>query len=72
MKGLSWETNRKVVHWNLSSNPIELEQCEGCVNRYMCHAIRQNVAAYENDFAWNEKFKQTKEKYGQARSDMIP
>ncbi|MDO4960826.1 MAG: helicase C-terminal domain-containing protein [Eubacteriales bacterium] len=33
--------SRKVMHWNLPSNPIDLEQREGRINRYMCHAIRQ-------------------------------
>ena len=27
---------RKVMHWNLPSNPIDLEQREGRVNRYKC------------------------------------
>ena len=64
--------SRKVVHWNLPSNPIDLEQREGRINRYMCHAIRQNVAANESAFDWKEKFDKTKEKYGKGTSDMIP
>lgn len=36
---------RKVMHWNLPSNPIDIEQREGRVNRFMCHAIRQNLAS---------------------------
>lgn len=36
--------SRKVMHWNLPSNPIDIEQREGRVNRFMCHAIRQNLA----------------------------
>lgn len=35
---------RKIMHWNLPSNPIDLEQREGRINRYKCLAIRQNVA----------------------------
>ena len=35
---------RKLMHWNLPANPIDLEQREGRVNRYLCHAIRQNIA----------------------------
>jgi hypothetical protein len=34
---------RKIVHWNLPSNPIDLEQREGRINRYQCLAIRQNI-----------------------------
>ncbi len=35
----------RVVHWNLPSNPVDLEQREGRVHRYKCHAVRKNVAA---------------------------
>ena len=34
-----------VMHWNLPSNPVDLEQREGRVHRYKGHAIRKNVAA---------------------------
>ena len=34
-----------VVHWNLPSNPVDLEQREGRVDRYKGHAVRKNVAA---------------------------
>lgn len=34
-----------VYHWNLPSNPVDLEQREGRVHRYKCHAIRRNLAA---------------------------
>jgi len=34
-----------VVHWNLPSNPVDLEQREGRVHRFKGHAIRKNVAA---------------------------
>jgi hypothetical protein len=33
-----------VTHWNLPSNPVDLEQREGRVHRYKGHAIRKNVA----------------------------
>jgi len=33
-----------VVHWNLPSNPVDLEQREGRVHRYKGHAIRKNAA----------------------------
>ena len=38
-----------VVHWNLPTNPVDLEQREGRVNRYMGHAIRRNVAIVHGD-----------------------
>ncbi len=34
-----------IVHWNLPSNPVDLEQREGRVHRYKGHAVRKNVAA---------------------------
>lgn len=64
--------SRKVVHWNLPSNPIDLEQREGRINRFLCHAIRQNVAANETDMDWNDKFDVTRQKYGADASEMIP
>ena len=35
---------RRIMHWNLPGNPIDLEQREGRINRFKCLAIRQNVA----------------------------
>jgi Helicase conserved C-terminal domain len=34
----------EIYHWNLPSNPVDLEQREGRINRYKGHAIRKNVA----------------------------
>ena len=33
-----------VVHWDLPSNPVDLEQREGRVHRYKGHAVRKNLA----------------------------
>ncbi len=35
---------RKIFHWNLPSNPIDFEQREGRIHRYMGMVIRQNIA----------------------------
>jgi len=40
-----------VVHWNLPSNPVDLEQREGRVHRYKGHAVRKNVAQGFRDTA---------------------
>ena len=71
---------RKIVHWNLPSNPIDLEQREGRINRFECLAIRQNIAQrygdnqFQND-VWREMFEiavsDTVEK-NQHSSDLIP
>jgi hypothetical protein len=34
----------RVYHWNLPSNPVDLEQREGRVHRFKGHAIRLNIA----------------------------
>lgn len=36
----------RVVHWNLPSNPVDLEQREGRVHRYKGHVIRRNLARH--------------------------
>ena len=41
-----------IVHWNLPSNPVDLEQREGRVHRYKGHAIRKNVAAAQRAAAF--------------------
>ncbi|WP_164669348.1 helicase-related protein [Virgibacillus doumboii] len=45
---------RKIMHWNLPSNPIDLEQRDGRINRYKCHAIRKNIANKYGDISFNE------------------
>lgn len=42
-----------VVHWNLPANPVDLEQREGRVHRYMGHALRKNLAARHQSTALN-------------------
>ncbi len=43
-----------VVHWNLPSNPVDLEQREGRVHRYHGHAVRKNVAHAVGEDALSE------------------
>lgn len=71
---------RKIVHWNLPSNPIDLEQREGRINRFECLAIRQNIAERYGDSiftsdVWREMFeiavRDTTDKH-QHSSDLIP
>lgn len=44
---------RRIVHWNLPANPIDLEQREGRINRYECLAIRQNIAKRYGDIEFH-------------------
>ena len=34
----------RLVHWNLPTNPVDLEQREGRIHRYKNHAVRLNLA----------------------------
>lgn len=68
---------RKIMHWNLPSNPVELEQREGRINRFKCLAIRENVIRkYGNiqfkDDIWQEMFEAAEEEKGEHQSDLIP
>ena len=69
---------RKIMHWNLPSNPIDLEQREGRINRFKCLAIRQNIALKYGDTAefkndvWNELFECAKNEYKSEHSELIP
>jgi hypothetical protein len=71
---------RKVMHWNLPSNAIDIEQREGRVNRYMGHVIRKNIATnyleYLSDptkMIWKDLLKIAKEKEQQNRKcDLVP
>ena len=69
---------RRIVHWNLPSNPIDLEQREGRINRFECLAIRQNVAKrygnipFKKD-VWDEMFDEaSKREKTEGSSDLIP
>lgn len=69
---------RRIVHWNLPSNPIDLEQREGRINRFECLAIRQNVAKrYGNIIykanVWDELFQEAAvQEKSESSSDLIP
>lgn len=69
---------RRIVHWNLPANPIDLEQREGRINRFECLAIRQNVALRYGDGPfcqdiWREMFdRAAREERGANSSDLIP
>lgn len=44
-EGLDFHTYcHSVMHWDLPSNPVDLEQREGRIHRYKGHVIRKNVA----------------------------
>lgn len=66
---------RKIVHWNLPSNPVDLEQREGRINRFKCLAIRRNVAALfasDNYLSWDEMFDIAQSRLKGNNSDLVP
>ncbi|MBQ7768478.1 MAG: hypothetical protein IJ403_06320 [Oscillospiraceae bacterium] len=68
---------RKIMHWNLPNNPIDLEQREGRINRFKCLAIRQNVAAHYGDISftadvWSEMFHAAQAEKKEHQSDLVP
>lgn len=65
--------SRKLLHWNLPSNPVDMEQREGRVNRYKCLAIRQSLGKeYNHIHSWNEIFTIARNTYKGDFSDMVP
>lgn len=69
---------RKIMHWNLPSNPIDLEQREGRINRYKCLAIRQDIAdrfadrEFDSD-VWQELFAMAAEEIRTSdQSELVP
>ena len=69
---------RKIVHWNLPSNPIDLEQREGRINRYMSLAIRQSLAnsSYADGVSiknfWEELIDKVNVQVNRENGDMVP
>jgi hypothetical protein len=72
-----------LYHWNLPSNPVDMEQREGRVHRYKGHAVRKNVARKfglgelrgrwlcEGD-PWQVLFERARETRPEGASDLIP
>jgi len=84
-EGLDFHTYcRKIVHWNLPSNPIDFEQREGRINRYKGLVIRQQIASKYRDWlteaivqksgVWDALFQiaSYQERAGDGKCDLIP
>jgi hypothetical protein len=72
-----------VMHWNLPSNPVDLEQREGRVHRYKGHAVRKNVARDYSTHAtystsgpdsdsWGQVFDAARNGRAADLSDLVP
>ncbi|MDP9438284.1 MAG: helicase, partial [Actinomycetota bacterium] len=81
-EGLDFHTYcHAIVHWNLPSNPVDLEQREGRVHRYKNHAVRKNLAAHyelsatSRDAAadpWQDLFSVARSDRDEGATDMVP
>ncbi len=84
-EGLDFHTYcRKIVHWNLPSNPIDLEQREGRINRFKGLVIRQQIASKYRDRLTTESVKASgvwdalfevaavEERTGNGKCELIP
>jgi len=71
-----------IYHWNLPSNPVDLEQREGRIHRYKGHVIRKNLAEHYGlsvlshgvqplDDPWAYLFAQAKQDR-RENTDLIP
>jgi hypothetical protein len=81
-EGLDFHTYcHAVVHWNLPSNPVDMEQREGRVHRYKGHAVRKNLASFyginkakaakEND-PWEALFAKGRQDRAGNVTDLVP
>lgn len=82
-EGLDFHTYcHAVYHWNLPSNPVDLEQREGRVHRYKGHAVRKNVAyryglkelrvRWDGDDPWETLFEAAVDDRAEGLNDLVP
>jgi hypothetical protein len=73
----------RIVHWNLPSNPVDLEQREGRIHRYKGHVIRRNIAdeyglgsifesSSENDDPWKHLFSLASSDRQEGENELVP
>lgn len=64
---------RKIMHWNIPSNPQDMEQREGRINRYKCLAIRRNIAhKYDGIYEWGKMFGEAEKELSGNLGGLIP
>ena len=62
-----------IVHWNVPPNPVDIEQREGRVHRFMGHAIRKNVATrYGDEVLTNDSTDPWRDLFERAAADRDP
>lgn len=68
---------RKIFHWNLPTNPVDLEQREGRINRYKCLAVRESAVLKYRDRqfssnVWDEIYAAAAAEKPEGVPDLIP
>lgn len=65
---------RKIMHWNIPSNPQDMEQREGRIDRYKSLFVRRNIAKlHPYVYTWNDIFKLTgKEAKDKDFCELVP
>ncbi|EDT2533598.1 DEAD/DEAH box helicase [Salmonella enterica subsp. enterica serovar Omderman] len=82
-EGLDFHTwCHAVMHWNLPSNPVDMEQREGRVHRYKGHAVRKNIAEHyglralhslaESSDPWTQLFALAESHRKAGQSELVP
>lgn len=82
-EGLDFHTwCHAVMHWNLPSNPVDMEQREGRVHRYKGHAVRKNIAEHyglralhslaESSDPWTQLFALAASHRKAGQSELVP
>jgi hypothetical protein len=69
-----------ITHWNLPSNPVDMEQREGRVHRYKGHAVRKNLASvyavealrHTGSDAWERLFDLGRASRSPDENDLVP
>lgn len=72
-----------IYHWNLPSNPVDLEQREGRIHRYKGHVIRKNIALKyglhiiskgikNREDPWDKLFDLAVKKRNNGINDLVP
>jgi hypothetical protein len=69
-----------ITHWNLPSNPVDLEQREGRIHRYKGHAVRKNVSVafaaealrHSDSDAWETAFELGRTGRLASENDLVP
>jgi hypothetical protein len=69
-----------IVHWNLPSNPVDMEQREGRVHRYKGHAVRKNIAQSYGSHAFTSRgrdpwwimLETARKARGEGENDLVP